>query len=262
MSQEILKELREIKQKVGKLIDAISEEQPFPKRFNVELACSSINEAHGQDAYELISFKLLKGVVVCDGVSNANGEIASRIVSRRVKEVFSGYIPAEGINTALELALKDSLRKIKDELRKRNKESSATTFILALTDGSSLYIHYSGDGYIHHFREDLNAYSSYLLSHAVGSALMGYVGYVNGRYVKVYNSLKVNVAHGSFLGVATDGDMLDRGAKGKLVVLYNLLRKVRKGELNLSGAVNEYLRSVKSELKDDATLAIIWLREQ
>jgi len=230
--------------------------------FKVEVACKSVNEVHGEDSFRLIDSNL-KGFVVCDGVTNANGAVASSTVASAFKWAFDEFVAPAGLEDTVRNALKDALAELKDELKEKGFESSATTFILALTDGLSFYIYYSGDGYIYHFRGDLGAYATYMLPHSYGSQLFGYVGYVNGREFSLYNSIRVKpcLEHGSFLVIGTDGTELERGPKGGLAKFYEKLSKVKKGEMKLEECIEEYLENLKkSGLNDDATLGVIWLR--
>lgn len=267
--REISEKVRDVKEQIIRIEESVegisipltSDNDFVNDRFEIEVACKSLNQVHGEDAYQFINSNL-KGIVIGDGISNANGGLASRLVTSIFKQSFKGFVPPVGIEDTVDHSLDSALETLKNYVHQKEMTGSATTLILVLTDGLNIYIFYSGDGYIYHFRGDLGSYGSYMVAHNYGSALAGYIGYVDGKKYRVYNSMKVRALdNGSFIIIATDGAELDREQDGGLVNFYKRLTKVKEGEMSLEEAIDSYLNELKgTALKDDATIGVIWLK--
>jgi len=230
------------------------------------------NDAHGEDAGCILrdSTGRLVGVIVCDGVSETRGALASNVVTKVFKNELSKYAygkDGEDLESFLDNTLRTAVERLADEYRRRHKvvsvgekdEDSATTLLLSLTDGENFYIYYLGDGYIYYFDSKEERLLPYMIRYKVGTMLAGYVSAVEGLVSKpVFLKIRREDVGGDIVVVSTDG--ADFSQKENLERYNNLIRSL--ASISEEGfdpikAVTYHIISLGERTFDDATIGFV-----
>lgn len=236
-------------------------ERPREVPKGVQVAWATRNDRHGEDfAMELTnSIGDLHGIVICDGVTNANGGVASASIAKSVQAGFKRVQSSENlrvIRSQIDLLVQDASRQLGIEARSKGVPETATTILLAFADNRGLYVYYLGDGTVRQYSEDAYSVGDYLMTYGRGGALGGYIS--SGGIVSRPTFLYVDcpVTSGTFLVLATDGAELANLENH--IALGTMLRdRFVGGKEPLRGVLEAYLDGLRDRI-DDATVGVIW----
>lgn len=240
------------------------EEKPqvLLQRPALEIALASRNDHHGEDSFREVRNQSgdLKGLVICDGITNANGRLASNVVCEVIQREFLGINATSDIKalrSQLDLMLTRTTRHLREEATRRGTEETATTMLLAFSDGHSNYVYYIGDGTVRQFSEDAYSIGDYLMTYERGGALGGYIS-SSGMYSSpTFLWVDCRVTEGSFLVVATDGaELFD--LNNHLRLAKSLREDYAEGRKPLQLVLEQYLDGIENR-HDDATIGVIWV---
>ncbi len=229
----------------------------------VKIATYSRNDFHGHDAvgtFETVDGHL-RGIIICDGVSQTLGSVASRIMVQIMNEAFSYAITHDGNPAELESVLDDLMYAAPQNMRFAlleegvKSEDAATTVMIGATDGNYIYVYYLGDGTILHFNGDLQASASYLIPYSRGGKLEGYVSSKGVSSLPTFLAVRQSFPEGSFLIMATDGISFNNPDIYKSLWLH--LHGVRMEKFSLEDGLQHFMS--KLEVKDDATIGVMYV---
>lgn len=227
----------------------------------VQVAWATRNDRHGEDsAMEIVnSDGDLRGVVVCDGVTNANGGVASVSVSKFIQAGFKRVRASENlrvVRSQIDLLVQEAARQVGIEARSKRVPETATTLLLAFTDSRGFYVYYIGDGTVRQYSEDAYSIGDYLMTYERGGALGGYIS-SNGIVSRpTFMYVDCPVTSGNFLVLATDGAELANPQNH--VIFSTMLRdEFTSNGKPLRGVLENYLDGLRDRL-DDATVGVIW----
>lgn len=228
----------------------------------IEIQYSSRNDKHHEDSVRIIanSHQNLKGIVICDGITNANGEVAARIVAETVDAEFRGMQKTSDVEK-IRSQLDSIVNKAVDNIRERagsGQRETATTLLLAFTDGSGFFIYYIGDGTIRQFTDDFYSVADYLLTYERGGALQGYIGSAGVISMPTLVYVDNKPSRGTVLLLASDGAELS-DMENHLSLANKLRDALAPGEGSLRTILDEYLEHL-THRTDDATIGAIWIR--
>ncbi len=230
----------------------------------VELAWAIRNDVHGEDAIGVLqSFDgNLKGIIICDGVSKANGRIASSTTVHVFQNAFMYAISHDGDPSQLEETLDELIYSAPQNIQKEleielndPKAPAATTALVGLTDGNYLYAYYIGDGAILHYSGDLLSYATYLVNYNRGGKLEGYVSGQGVSALPTFLSVRQVFSDGSYLVLATDGvDLLN---PTNYTTFWNYLNKHVQKSMSLQEVLDNFIQEIPKI--DDASIGVIYV---
>lgn len=231
---------------------------------NVKIAFTSLNDVHGQDAVAILSnsYLNLAGLVLCDGVTNASGELAAKVTTEVVAKEFQALRHlgnAKEIREQLVAILQRASELIRQQVRKSNDLiDSATTVLIAFTDGVAYYILYLGDGTIRHFTQDTYSVADYLLTYNRGGALQGFLSAKGIVSEPSFVYVDTPFTEGSFLVLGTDGAELSEVSNHLKFAEILKASVSNSGKDSLYACLKQYLEKLSTR-DDDTTLGIIWI---
>lgn len=227
----------------------------------IHVAWATRNDHHGEDfAMEIVnSDSDLRGVVICDGVTNANGGLASSSIAKFVQAGFKRIRSSENLRvlrSQIDLLVQEAARQLGIEARSRGVPETATTLLLAFADSHGFYVYYLGDGTVRQYSEDAYSVGDYLMTYERGGALGGYIS-SNGIVSRpTFLYVDSPVTTGSFLVLATDGAELANPQNH--ITLGTMLREdFASGRKPLRGVLETYLDGLRDRI-DDSTIGVIW----
>jgi hypothetical protein len=227
----------------------------------IHVAWATRNDRHGEDfAMEIVnSDGNLHGVAICDGVTNANGGLASSSIAKFVQAGFKRIHSSENlrvVRSQIDLLVQEAARQLGIEARSKGVPETATTLLLAFADGHGFYVYYLGDGTVRQYSEDAYSVGDYLMTYERGGALGGYIS-SNGIVSRpTFLYVDSSVTTGSFLVLATDGAELANPQNH--ITLGTMLREdFASGRKPLRGVLEAYLDGLHDRI-DDSTIGVIW----
>ncbi len=223
---------------------------------------STRNDKHHEDAVRVVinDRKNLKGIVVCDGITNANGELAASATAETVQTEFRRMEETSDvgkIRKQLDWIVAKAVDNIRGRGNSKHPIETATTLLLAFTDGSGFFIYYIGDGTIRQFTADAYSVADYLLTYDRGGALQGYVsssGVVSSPTFVYVNS---KVSQDNILVLASDGAELN-DTENHLYLANKLRTGLSPRKDSLRKILDDYLEHLDHRT-DDATIGAIWV---
>ncbi len=229
----------------------------------VQIVTYSRNEFHGHDSVGTFETEdgHLRGIIICDGVSQTHGDVASRIMVQIMKEAFSMAVSHDGNPSAIESVLDDIMYAAPQNMRFAlleegiQAEDAATTAMIGATDGNYIYVYYIGDGAILHFSGDLQSSASYLISYLRNGKLEGYISSKGVSSLPTFLSVRQSFAEGSFLVMATDGISFNDPETYKSLWLH--LHGVKLEKFSLEEGMKHFLDRLN--LHDDATIGVMYV---
>ncbi|HDJ84083.1 MAG TPA: hypothetical protein ENG44_03685, partial [Desulfurococcaceae archaeon] len=233
----------------------------------------------------------IKGVMVCDGVSSVQNNIASQVLTNVISQKLGEISLEEKIlqnpltmKKLLNYLVEEAKKKIREELSKSREKLTASTLLIGLTDGYRIYIYTIGDGYAYILRggayDNVEAirpiYTKAMMSYSRGAATAAVIVSKDPRdeitfkpYFAIYENIPFMKEEGAYLVMATDGAfLLERTSIIGLFELYKKLYQARRGRKTLKEVVDEYLgetlAKIRKELgyKDDASLGVVWIKKK
>ncbi len=231
---------------------------------NLEIAYATRNEHHGEDSVREIQNNSgeLKGLVVCDGITNSNGATASKVIAESIQSEFRTVRftgEAMALRSQLDLCLTRAVRRLHEVAEQKGIPETATTLLVGFTDGKTFYLYYLGDGTIREYSEDAYSVADMLLTYERGGALAGYVSSLGITGKPSFASSENHSTEGKYLILATDGAEL--GVAENHYALGAILRDTAiNHSQSIRDALEKYLDTMPQR-SDDSTIGAIWIRE-
>ena len=229
----------------------------------IDVAWATRNGRHGEDlAMEIVnSDGDLRGVVICDGVTNANGGLASSSIAKFVQAGFKRIRSSENLRvlrSQIDLLVQEATRQLGIEARSKGVPETATTLLLAFADSHGFYVYYLGDGTVRQYSEDAYSVGDYLMTYERGGALGGYISSIGIVSRPTFLYVDSPVTTGSFLVLPTDGAELANPQNH--IALGTMLREdFASGRKPFRGVLEAYLDGLHDRI-DDSTIGVTWNR--
>ena len=241
----------------------LAAEPPKPLPIGVQVAWATRNDRHGEDNVMEIANESgeLRGIVVCDGVTNANGGLAAVSIAKSVQSGFRGFRTSENLGvlrSQLDLLVQEATRRLGNEANSKGVVQTATTLLIAFADKRGFYVYYIGDGTVRQYSEDAYSVGDYLLTYERGGALGGYISSAGIMSRPTFLFIDSQVTQGSFLVLATDGAEL-ANPQNHLTFGTMLRDDCASGRKPLREVLETYLDGIRDRI-DDATIGVVWNR--